>query len=177
MENLTRDRGGIDISYVLAHFPIGYKCITVWTRIERVSHHEFLSVIPKNIDQNFSWWFRIMSQHFFRCQRKSYHVFIDYPIFSNTYIFFFYSYIQGNRCQKANSSWCASLSVNISHKTFMFMWFVLSCLLALETLRILRIFSWISYNFLIIWLIEWFNTTKIGNIYNFNIHYWLFEHI
>lgn len=28
MENLTRDRGGIDISYVLAHFPIGYKCIT-----------------------------------------------------------------------------------------------------------------------------------------------------
>lgn len=26
MENLTR--GGIDISYVLAHFPIGYKCIT-----------------------------------------------------------------------------------------------------------------------------------------------------
>lgn len=135
----------------------------VWTRIERVSHHEFLSVIPKNIDQNFSSWFRAMSQHFFRCQRKSYHVFIDYPIFSNTCTFFFYSYIQGNRCQKANSSWCASLSVNISHKTFMFMWFVLSCLLPLETLRILRIFSWISY-FLTIWLIEWFNRIKIENI-------------
>lgn len=28
VQSLTRDRGGIDISYVLAHFPIGYKCIT-----------------------------------------------------------------------------------------------------------------------------------------------------
>lgn len=65
----------------------------VWTRIERVSHHEFLSVIPKNIGQNFSWWFRTMSQHFFRCHEAEVvtKCLSITPIFSNTYIFFFYS--------------------------------------------------------------------------------------